>query len=171
MEYVLVCAKLDNGTNRNFIWAIPDGLTAETVAVNSGLDIVSWSKIDTDLFGSASVYYPDAFAFVDGVLDFNFDFAVATARWEVKGNNRHLASLRFKDFSADYIAAQALLPTELRDPDVQGLADEVAEIAATGEARALDLNSASTIDEVHAIVLESRAKVADYLPQVAALSA
>jgi hypothetical protein len=164
MEYVLVHAKLEDGSLRNFIWQIPDGMTAEAVSSSSGLEVLDYAVLDLDKFERASIYYPDAFSIDDGVPAFDLNFAIASVRWEVKANTRQLAGLRFKAFSSDYVAAQALLPAEARDPEVQTLADELAKVAADGDARAVSLNSVSTIDEAHTIALETRFKLADYLP-------
>jgi hypothetical protein len=138
------------------IWEVPEGLTTEEFAEQSGLAADQWAVVDLADFPGCQ-YWPMAFDLVDNLpspntVTFNLATAKLYADHTVQTESVATQQTLLDGYTAEQIAAQAALAAISRDVRFQNIINDLnAESAATLQ-KQVDIAAAATIAEVNAIV-------------------
>jgi hypothetical protein len=148
MNYFLV---IYNGANQ--VGPILEGFTLSSIAEGYNVtDPSLYVEFAESDFDSVCYNYPGAFDLKDGVVSFNLDTAKAIADSLVNQQSNEQAKANLAGLSYDVYMAQCALPAEQRIAKYQAAIDANNALAIETENREQAIYTATTIQEVNAIV-------------------
>ena len=141
----------------NLTLEVPVGLTPSELASQQGWAITEWAEIDTVLFGTASIYYPNSFTLVDNsplpsTLTFSLPSAKVTASSQAKSETSIQQQTVLAGYTPEVLAAQATLPELSRTPEIQVVLEAVNDLNTALQSELTAIAAATTIDEVNNVV-------------------
>jgi hypothetical protein len=127
--------------------------TAEQIAESYGVtDPSLYAEFDETDFDAGCYKFASAFTLTNGVVEFDLTKAKQIAESIVNAQSNEAAKKTLEGLSYDVYIAQSALPAEQRIAKYQAAIDANNAIALETEQREQAIYSATTIDEVNAIV-------------------